>query len=114
MNLRRLYRFVLLAAAGGMVFQTATSCSQIMDTFATAAIPTLTSTLTSLITDTLQGGTTTSDSVTSTCPEGGSIFSAVCTDIQNVNSSFQQTTPSQSGTSSQSGTDTSGTSSSGS
>ncbi len=89
MNLRRLYRFVLLAAAGGMVFQTATSCSQIMDTFATSAVPILTSTLTSAITDALQGGATTSDTsgtVTSACPEDGSVFSAVCTDIQNVNS----------------------------
>ena len=110
MNLRRVYRFALLAAAGGMLFQTATSCTdQFLNAFATKAIPTLTSTLTSLVTDSLQGGTTTSDSVTSTCPEGGSIFSAVCTDIRSVNYQIQPTTPSQSGTSSQSGGATSGT-----
>jgi hypothetical protein len=59
MKLSRLYRFVLLATAGGMLFQTAnTSCTkQIFQTLGTSFAESLGPALVTVITSALQNGT---------------------------------------------------------
>ncbi len=52
------YRFVVLAAAGGTLFQATTSCAdQLLSTVVTSLAPVLTSALTDAITNALLGGT---------------------------------------------------------
>ncbi len=59
MKLRRLYQFLLLAAAGGMVFQTTASCQQqFIETFATTMVETLVSVIVSSLASGLSTGTT--------------------------------------------------------
>ncbi len=61
MKLKRLFRFVLLLAAGGMVFQTSTvSCcpNDFFNAFIAAATPALTSAIESSITSSLTGSST--------------------------------------------------------
>jgi len=86
MKLRRLYRLVLTAAAGGMVFQTATSCSDLAASSLTAMLPSLTSALTSAITDATQCDTapTSGSAITPT----DSTFTAVGNAIEGVRSNL--------------------------
>jgi hypothetical protein len=50
MNLRRLHKFVMLAAAGGIVFQTTASCTtQFVDAFTTSFLESFSSALNSTI-----------------------------------------------------------------
>jgi hypothetical protein len=100
MKFGRLHRFALMATAGAMVFQTTASCTdQALNSFAASVMPGLTSALTTAVTNAVQGDSTTSTPVDSTCPQGGGAFGAVCGDIQGVNSGLLQATPPQSDTS---------------
>ena len=50
MKLHRIYRFVLLAATGGMVFQTTTSCStELINSLSTSLQPMIVSAVTSAV-----------------------------------------------------------------
>jgi hypothetical protein len=56
----RLYRLVMLAATGGMLFQATAGCkSQALDTLTTSVVPALSSALTTAITAALQSGAAT-------------------------------------------------------
>jgi hypothetical protein len=50
MTLGRMYRFVLLVAAGGMVFQTTSCTSEVLNALATSLSDTLSSTLNTQVT----------------------------------------------------------------
>ncbi len=83
MKLRYFYKFAMIAACGGVVFTTTTSCSdQAMNAFITSMTPVLTAALTQALTPTCADGTTTTDSVP---VSSNNIFSSVSDDIQQAN-----------------------------
>jgi len=96
MKRRRFYGPVLLGAAGGMVFQTATSCSDQLASSLTAMLPSLTSALTSAITGATQCDTP-STSGSATTPTD-STFTAVNDAIQGLRSNLGLPGGSSSGT----------------
>jgi hypothetical protein len=58
MRLNRVFRFVLLLAAGGMVFQATSSCTSVfLETLATGFVQAAASAVTSSITDAVTSGT---------------------------------------------------------
>jgi hypothetical protein len=55
----RLFRYLMLAAGGCMLFQTGTSCKTMaMDTFFSSVVPALTSAFTSALTSAITGAVT--------------------------------------------------------
>jgi hypothetical protein len=103
MKFRRVYRWAMVAMAGGTLFQATSSCSNDMASTMTAALmPTLTTVLTSALTGTTTCTKTTDTSTsdpTSITTSGSNAFNSVGGAIQNAQSGFDLPGGSSSGSS---------------